>query len=510
VLVRLGFVFPLIPSHVHHFLIIFISFVMSSSDAYNFVAGDGDLELHQLFSFTEALETAAAAPAPTGDVLAPPLLGSPFAGPLEDLQGQVAGWFSPSAPGPVDGLDAVNFDDFLALDESTDDLPAPAEEAVAAPTPELADSSTPQEEPAAAIEPAGDLPAAAELDAVRAEIAQLKAALAAGGRQSSSSPRKRKLEGGEVSPPKRQITSEIGPIEALWSPKVIEDEQRAALTNLAPPATPKPSSPQLHFTAPPSTPPINTRHDDAISPEDLRSIQQFLNDTPALIYGASHPVDINTPPSDTTMGHLVNTKAKRAPPKQAPKRAPKNTSSTANKVTKKAKTTPKKKTQHQRNTSTTSNITPSPASSSSHRTIDELLTANFYSLNAQEKLRLMLPMLRNLDPRDLEDKLAVLPCIQAKGTGHEVTVANAIRDSPPTPEDDDLLATKLTFGVPPSPTRAARRISSAPPAPATPAVQASPLSHKVVHVEVSENYDAVRQRRALEKAAALHEQGKQR
>ncbi|KAF3049675.1 hypothetical protein E8E11_009622 [Didymella keratinophila] len=484
---------------------------MSVSDGYNFVAGDEDLELHQLFNCTEADETVAVAPAPTADLLAPAPLGSPFAGPLEDLQGQVAGWLSPSAPGPVDGLDAFDFDGFLALNESIDDLPTPAEEAAAAPPPpELADSSTPQDKPAAASEPAGNLPAAAELDAVRDEIAQLKAALAAGGRQSSSSPRKRKLDRGEVSPPKRQITNEIGPIEALWSSKVTEDEERAAITNLAPQATPKPSSPQHDFTAPPSTPPINTANDDAISPENLRTLQQFLDDDPAFIYGATQQVNISTPPSDIDMGHLVNTKAKRAPPKPGPKCVPKNTSLTTNKVTKKAKTTPKKKTQHQRNASTTSNLTPSPASSSSHRTIDELLAANFYSLSAQEKLRLMLPMLRNLDPRDLEDKLAVLPCVQAKGTSHEVTVANAIRNSPPTVEDDDLLATKLTFGIPSSPTPAARRISSSPPAPAAPAVQASPLSNKVAHIEVCEDYGANRQRQAIEKAAALQAQGKQR
>lgn len=477
---------------------------MSFSDAYNFVAGDEDLELHQFFGFNEATETAAAAPASTGDLLAPPPLGSPFAGPLEDVEGQAGGWLSPSAPDPVGGLDAINFDDFLALDESTDDLPAPVEEATAAPPPELGDSSTPQDEPVGASEPAEGVPAAAQLDAVRDQIAQLKAALAAG------SPRKRKLGGGEVSPPKRQNTSEIGPIEALWSPSVTEDEQHAAHTNLAPPATPKPSSPQHHFTAPLSTPPINTSNGDAISPEDLQSLQQFLNDEPAFVYGTSHLVDISTPPSDTTMGHLVNTKVKRAPPKQAPTRAPKSTTDNPNKVTKKAKITPKKKTQHQRNTSTTSNITPSRASSSSHRSIDELLAANFYSLNAQEKLRLMLPMLRNLDPRELENKLAVLPCIQAKGTGHEVTVANAIHNSPPTPEDDDILATELTFGIPSSPTPAARRISSSPPAPAAPAIQASPLSNRVARLEVSEDYGAVRQRQALEKAAALQAQGKQR
>ncbi|KAL1650659.1 hypothetical protein SLS61_005911 [Didymella pomorum] len=487
---------------------------MSSFGDINFIGGDEDLELHKLFGFVGATETAAV------DLLAPLTLGSPFAGPLEDLQGRVAGWLSPSAPGTIDGLDAVNFDDFLALDKSSDDLPAPTMESAAAapppppPPPALPDSSTPRDEPAAASEPAGDLLAAAELDAVRAEIAQLKAALAAGGRQSSSSQRKRKQDGGKVSPPERQMTSEVGPIEALWSPKVTGDEQRAAHINLAPPGTPKSPSHQTNFTATPSTSPVNTANDDAISPENLHILEQFLNDDPAFVLGTSRPLNISTPPSNIDMGHLVNTKAKRAPPKPAPKHALKKTPHTTNKVTKKAKTTPKKKKkQHQRNASTTSNLTLSPASSSSfssHRTIDELLAANFYTLNAQEKLRLMLPMLRNLEPRDLEDKLAVLPCIQTKGSGHEVTVANAIRTSLPTPEDDDCLATKLTFGTPPSSTPAAPGISSSSPASTSPAVQASSLSNKVARLEVGEDYGAVRQRQALEKAAALQAQGKQR
>jgi hypothetical protein len=468
---------------------------MSSFGDYNFIAGDEELKFHQLFGFTEATETAAGDSAFAEDITPPPL-GSPFAGPLEDLQGQTVGWLSPSAHDPVDGLDAIDFNDFLALDESTDDLSAAAQVAPAAPLPpppELATSNTPQDESAAASEPAEDLPVVAQLDAVRDEIALLKAALAAeglqsgasmtpGGRQSSSgSPRKRKLDGGEVSPPKRQNTTEMGPIEALWSPKVTVDEQRAA--------TPKPSSPQLDFTAQPSASHINTPDNHAISSEDLRSIQQFLDDNPALVYGVSQQVNITTPPSDINMDQLVNTKAKRVPPKQATKRAPKTATNATNKVT---KTTPKKKTQHQR-TATTSSIALSPASSTSHRSIDELLAANFYSLNAQEKLRLMLPMLRNLDPRELEKNLAALPCIQAKGIGHEVHVAKAIKDSPPTPEADDILAARLTFGTSSSPTPAAKGVSSPRPASTAPALQNSLLSHKVAHVGVSEDHGAALQ-----------------
>ncbi|KAJ4379116.1 hypothetical protein N0V86_005159 [Didymella sp. IMI 355093] len=492
---------------------------MSSFGDYNFIAGDEDLELHQSFCFTEVTETTTAADASASaeDLPAPPL-ASPFAGPLEDLQGQTVGWLSPSSHDPVDGLDAIDFNDFLAFDESTDDLSAAAQVVPAAtPPPELAASSTPQDESTAALEPAEDLPAVAQLDAVRDEIAQLKAALAAeglqsrastipGGRQSSSgSLHKRRLDGGEVSPPKRQTTTKMGPIEALWSPKVTVGEQRAVNTNLAPPATPKPFSPQLDFTAQPSTPPIHTQDGHAISSEDLRSIQQFLNDNPAPVYGPSQQVDITTPPSDINMGHLVNTNAKRVPLKQTTKHAPKTTTNATNKVT---KTTPKKKTRHQRTAPTTSNITLSPASSTSYRSIDELLAANFYSINAQEKLRLMLPMLRNLNPRELEKNLAALPCIRSKGTGHEVHVAKAIKDSPPTPEADDILAARLTFGTPSSPTPAAKGVSSSRLASTAPALQNLLLSHGVAHVGVSEDHDAARQCEALKKAAVLQTQVK--
>ncbi|KAF1933625.1 uncharacterized protein M421DRAFT_201631 [Didymella exigua CBS 183.55] len=295
-----------------------------------------------------------------------------------------------------------------------------------------------------------------------------------------------------------------GPIEALWSPKVTEDEYSTAYVELAPPTAPKPSSPQHDFTAQPSTPPVNIKDDHAISPEDLESIQQFLDDNPAPVYRTSQQVNISTPPSDITMAHPVNMNTNRKVQKQAPRHVAKTLTSTANRVNKKAKAPPKKKTQHQRTTSTTSNITPSPSFTSSHRSIDELLASNFYSLDAQEKVRIMLPMLRNLDPRELEKNLAALPCIQAKVAGHKVRVAKPIHYSPPTPEDDDILATKLTFGTPPSPTPATRRNFASPPAPATQDL------HKIAHVGVREYHGAVRQREALEKAAALQVQAKKR
>ncbi|KAF2630463.1 hypothetical protein BU25DRAFT_456190 [Macroventuria anomochaeta] len=493
---------------------------MSHSDAYKFVAGDEDLQLHEMFGFANTVETAATdLPPPANTLLVAPLLGSPFAGPLEVLQDQPVGWLSPSATGPVDGLDVFNFNDFLALDEGTDDVPAATEEAPSSPPPppppELADSSTRHEEPAAAPEQAEDLPAVAQLEAVQVEIAQLKAALAAespqhkllatpGSRQSSSSPRKRKSTGGEVSPPKKQATTQMGPIEALWSPKFTEDERRAFRGNLASPTTPKPSQTHLDSTPLPSTPYISSPQDLKISAEDLHSIQTFLHDNPVLSHSTTHLVDLSASPSNITMAHTVNMKVKRVPLKHAPRRTPKITNNITTKVTKKPKTTPKKM-QHQRTASTTSTAVPSPTPPNRYRSIDELLAANFYSLNEQEKTRVLLPMLRNLDPMRLGASLAELPCIQAKGLGHEVRVARAIHGSPPTPEADDILATKLTTGSPLSPTQAAK--TSTTPSP-DPALQASPLSHKVAKVEVSEDHGAVRQREALEKAALLQAQGK--
>jgi hypothetical protein len=181
--------------------------------------------------------------------------------------------------------------------------------------------------------------------------------------------------------------------------------------------------------------------------------------------------------------------------------------SATSKITKKPKTNPKK-TQHQRTTSTAYTTAPSAAPPAYPRSIDELLAANFYSLNEQEKTRVLLPLLRNLDPRALEASLAALPCIQAKGPGHEVRVARAIHDSPPTPEDDDILATKLTFGTPPSPAQGLKAFTPQITPLQTPAFRASPLSHKIAKVEVNENLGITRQREALEKAALLQVQGK--
>ena len=64
---------------------------MSLSGASNFVAGDKDLRLHQLFDFNNAYGEAVETITPPADGLhGPPCLGSPFPGPFEDLHGQPA------------------------------------------------------------------------------------------------------------------------------------------------------------------------------------------------------------------------------------------------------------------------------------------------------------------------------------------------------------------------------------------------------------------------------------
>ena len=491
---------------------------MSLSGASNFVAGDEDLRLHQLFDFANACGESVEIITPPADGLhGPPRLGSPFAGPLENLHGQPVGWFSPPAAGPVDVLDAVNFDDFLVLDEGIDDLPAAAEEAPSPPPPpppEVTDTSTSQEEP-------GSLLASATLEAAQTEIAQLKAVLAAGGPQlqtlttpggfqSSSSPRKRKSTDGEVSPPKRQITTHVGPIETLWLQKVTEGESRSAFVNAsASPQTPLPSQSHLDLSATTPNDYISSPPEFDISPEDIHSIQTFLRDNPALVQGTSHRVDTTISTFDISMPHPVNMKAKRTPPEHAPKPPRKASVSAASKIVKKTKTAPRK-TQHQRAASTTPTVALSPSPPTHHRSIDELLAANFYSLNEQEKLRLVLPMLRNLDPRALEASLAAMSSIQAKGPGHKVRVARAIHDSSPTPEADDVLATKLTYGTARSFAPVTKTSVPHFSNPTSPASQDLPWSHKISQVEISEDIGAARQREALDKAALLQAQGEKR
>lgn len=323
--------------------------------------------------------------------------------------------------------------------------------------------------------------------------------------QGTKSPRKRKSTRIEVSPPKRQPMTEMGPIEAMWLHAVTKDERYTSKVNLDFPTTPSP--PQLHLDFLPQdlAPYKSNAADFEISPEDLQSMHDFINNKTDLICGTSNQVSTSTTISNINMApHSVNMKAKRAPLKNARRPSSRHSEHTT-KVTKKPKAIPKK-TQHKRTDSIAPSTITSPVHPARHRSIDELLSLNFYSLNEQEKCRVMLPMLRSLDPRQLEASLGELPCIQAKGAGHEVHVARAIHDSPPTPEADAELAIKLTTGFPSSPTPATKASHSQL---FVPQASLSPRNTRA-SIEVSEDHGAIRQREALDKAALLQAQGRKR
>ncbi|KAF9694962.1 hypothetical protein EKO04_006901 [Ascochyta lentis] len=487
---------------------------MSSSGPSSFVAGDENLDLHHFFSFTRDSEAADSTfPLLPNSPPAVTRLASPFAGPHEDIQRQPIGWPSSSAAGCSNDLDTIDFDEFLALDEGHDGSPAVVEQRSSPPPSEI--PSTPPKETTVTPRQSKKISAATDLKAAQAEIAQLKTALetenpqhellgAPAGHFTTTSPCKRKSVGCEVSLPKRQALNIMGPIEAMWSLGVTEDERRAFRKNLASPAAPSSTEAHLDFSPPANSAHyISSQEDPEISPEDLLSMQQFLRDNTDLIHSTSQQVSTSTITSNMTP-YAGNTKTKRTALKRAPKSFSKSTTKNAVKVTK--KTTIPKKTQHKRTVSTSAITTPPPNALSGHRSMEEILGLNFYSLNDQEKCRVLLPMLRGLDPKELETSLAELPCIQAKGSSHHVRVARAIRNSPPTPEADAELAVKLTTGIPPTPTPIIEASHSPSPAPrASPSHQELPTS-----IGVSEDHGAIRQREALEKAELLQAQGKKR
>ncbi|KAJ8113881.1 hypothetical protein OPT61_g4095 [Boeremia exigua] len=242
-----------------------------------------------------------------------------------------------------------------------------------------------------------------------------------------------------------------------------------------------------------------------MSPQNLQLIRDFINDTPATVDSTSHHFNISTPLSDTIVIPPVSTKVKRTAIKTPPKRTPKASTKSITRVAKKPRSTPKK-TQHQRtasSTSTASTISTTSSSPSRHRTIDELLAANFYSLNENERARLLLPMLRNIDPHALEPSFAEPPSMQAKGPGHEVRVDYTILESPPT-QTDDMLATELTLSTfPPELTAAV----TTPPAPIS---SAASVTKELSLDDLSEKFGTMRQREALEKAASQQMQDKKR
>ncbi|KAF2999275.1 hypothetical protein E8E13_003788 [Curvularia kusanoi] len=355
-------------------------------------------------------------------------------------------------------------------------------------------------------------------------------------RTSQGSSHKRKSSSSSSSSPKRQQVHKIGSVESLWS-RMGAAKGEGRPRNSVSPRTP----PSAHRTL---TPPSSGSHgshadDQDISPADLLALKTFNNGgiPPSNVTPPSNNILLSNnilphaamPPtlrSSTTVDQRVNMDANPTTPKKAAKRAPKTTpkESTNTKVVKKTKTTPEKAQQQQQHatpasgSSSTSASASTPASAPTSaptsldrmRPIEELLEANFNSLNAQEKLRVLLPLLRKMDPRNLEASLVALPSIRAKGPGHESVVARSIYDCPNTPEAEDHLASLLTFG------RGLRH----PPAAAAAAPQSNPSSHipsaesssssRSAPTEDGEQLGAERQRKAIEKAAMLDAQGRKR
>ncbi|KAJ4353081.1 hypothetical protein N0V95_003676 [Ascochyta clinopodiicola] len=492
---------------------------MSLCGTSSFVVGDEDLDLHHLFSFTNTSEAInKGLPQSTDHVAAIARLASPFAAPQADVQDQPGSWLWPSAIGPTDGLETINFNEFLALEEGNDDIPAVVEQSLSPPLPEAAEVqiASPDRSPGIA-EHTDKISADTKLDVAQDEIAQLRAVLAAespqhnlltapAGSLTNSSPRKRKSNSSEGSPPKRFYPTQMGPIEAMWSSGVSEDERRAFRENFTSPRAPSPQA-HLDFSSQAATPFTSRQPDFEVSPEDLLSMQQFLSDNTDLIRNTSQQVSISTIPTPNIdmAPYPGDVKVKRTAIKRVPRSSAKVTTSSAAKMIKKTKAVPKK-TKHKPAASISASPVTSVGEPIVHRGIDELLALNFYSLNEQEKGRVLLPLLRGLDPKELEASLAQLPCIQAKGPDHHVRVARAIRNSPPTPEADAELAVKLTTGTPPSPTP----VSKASHSPSLVPKASTSSGEGLASIEVGEDHGAVRQREALEKAASLQAHGRKR
>jgi hypothetical protein len=194
--------------------------------------------------------------------------------------------------------------------------------------------------------------------------------------------------------------------------------------------------------------------------------------------------------------------------KHTPK--PKQAIASVAKVTKKTKVTPKK-VQAPLTPAATPVATPA-ASSEGLRSVEELLSVPFITLNAQEKIRVLLPLLRGMDPRLLEQNLGELRGIQARGPGHEKVVATRILNSPNNEEADNILASELTGNVHNTPRQqvmntprqqvmSGERVSFR---------ETSPLAYKSAGAEGEGQLGAMRQREALVKAAVLKTLGRTR
>ena len=490
---------------------------MSHLSASNFVAGDEGLALHELFDFTNTFkETAKILTLTAEDHQDTSLLSSPFTKPLKDIYDLQTGWVSPPNSDPAHSLDFVNFDDFLALDGSPNNPPIVAQTVSSATSPEVDSSNIYPAQPLIAVDNTEGLQTITELASANAEIARLQALLTAQSPQSEPTTpprarqernrlRKRNLVDGETPSPKRQTKTRMGPIEAMWSPSVTQNEREAFCEKLTSPKTRSISQALPNFSVSPSESYMSSRNDFEISKEDLQSMKTFIRENSGLIDNTSREVAIPAIISNTYVApYSTNMKLKCAPLKHSLTSSPKSVVRTTDKVANKTRITPKMA-KHERATPAACATSTSHATHVSHRSIEELMALNFYSLSEQEKCRVLLPMLRGHDPKELEASLAELPCIQSKGPNQHVKSNPSTQDSLPTPGVEDSFVTKLTTGTPLSPTPS--KTSQSPAS----NYQYVPSLHKIsASVDVSEDHGAMRQREALEKAALLHVHAKKR
>jgi hypothetical protein len=464
---------------------------MSYFEDYNITTGDDDLSLHKLFDFTKTFNaTVDSTDLPVEHDLGSSLLASPFAGPLDC--DQPTGWLSPSAIAPIDRCSTVNFEEFLALDEEVHGSTAVEQPQLSSPPSIAGHSDGSFAQLTVDVKGSHYLPATADLEAAEAEIMQLKVALTAEEalqHETLTTPRKRKSSDGEVSPPKRHNATQMGPVEAMWSAGITLGEDMQALEK---PASPRASlSIQAHLGSSPHTPMpyISSSADFDISPEDLQSMKDFLSGASDLAYGTSNRITASNPLPETTMAPpSVNTKVKRTTLNRTSTPSTKSTTKAVTKTTKTTTTAKKtkvtnKRAQRRRSATAASHISPPPAIPARRRSMDEILALNFYQLTQEEKARILLPMLRGLNPKELEASLAEIPYVADKGPHEPARVAHIISSSPPSAEDAQVTAMGCTSPV---------------------------LKKPIANVDMNENCGAVRQREALEKAASLQAQGRKR
>ncbi|KAJ4324119.1 hypothetical protein N0V94_001474 [Neodidymelliopsis sp. IMI 364377] len=464
---------------------------MSYFEDYNITTGDDDLSLHKLFDFTKTFNaTVDSTDLPVQNELGSSPLASPFVGPLH--YDQPAGWLSPSAIAPIDRCSAVNFEGFLTLDEEVHDSTTVEQPQLFSPSPIAEHSDDSFAQLTVDVKESNCLPATADLEAAKTEIMQLKVALTveeALQHETLTPPRKRKSSDGEVSPPKRHNATQVGPVEAMWSADFTPGEDIQALEK---PASPRaPLSIQAHLRYSPHTPKpyISSSADFEISPEDLQSMKDFLSGASDLAYDTANQTTATNPLSNTIMAPpSVNTKIKRTTLTHTSTPFAKSTTKAVTKTTKTTTTAKKtkvttKRTQRQRSASVASHISAPPATPARRRSMDEILALNFYQLTQEEKARILLPMLRGLNPKELEASLAEIPYVANKGPHEPARVAHIISSSPPSAEDAQVMAMRC---------------------------DSSALKKPIANIDMNGNCGAVRQREALEKAASLQAQGRKR